>query len=166
MSKTPQDSKPARPKKSARHSQNHMVTAVVATAFIATILSAGAVLVFQSLTRPETTAGAPAPRFEKFAYYDFPKLTVDLKRTGNRQAGLANIRVSAEFSDTEPLQVTRTALPRIVDGMQAYLRERTREELDGRQGTDMLRHAFLTIVNDAIVPHHANTVLFREIVIQ
>jgi flagellar basal body-associated protein FliL len=50
--------------------------------------------------------------------------------------------------------------------MQSFLRDCSREELDGRAGTDMLRQAFLTIVNDAILPHQANAVLFKEIVIQ
>ena len=179
MSKTPQDKKRERPvKKGAPRSENKLVTTIVVTAFIATVVSASAVLLLQRFfavdpasvaqIAPQQAAPAPAqPKGgQKFAYFDFPKLTVFLKKDAGRQPALANIRVTAEFIDADPLPATRTAQPRIVDAMQSFLRECSREELDGRAGTEMLRQAFLTIVNDAILPHQANTVLFKEIVIQ
>jgi flagellar basal body-associated protein FliL len=191
MSKTPQDKKrePAakpsikpgiRPgtKKSAPRSDHKLVTVIVVTAFIATVVSASAVLLLQRVFSADPAATAqivppdappalvqPKPG-QTFVYYDFPKLSVFLKRTNSRQPALANIRVTAEFVDAAPLQVTRSAQPRIMDAMQSFLRECSREELDGRAGTDMLRQAFVQIVNDAIMPHQANTVLFKEIVIQ
>ena len=179
MSKTPQDKKRERPvKKGASRSENKLVTTIVVTAFIATVVSASAVLLLQRVFQadpapvaqiaPPQAAPTPAqPKAgQKFAYYDFPKLTVFLKKGNGRQPALANIRVTAEFVDAESLPTTRTAQPRIVDAMQSFLRGCSREELDGRAGTEMLRQAFLDIVNDAIVPHQANTVLFKEIVIQ
>jgi flagellar basal body-associated protein FliL len=173
MSKAPRDIKSGRAPKKAPQPQSKLVTAVVATAFVTTIVSASAVILFQKFMDPGQPAAKiepqtpVAPKYDSLVYYDFPKLTVYLKQPANtRTAALANIRVSAEFTDAAPLQSTKMAQPRIVDAMQSYLRECSREQLDGRQGTDMLRQAFLNIVNDAIVPHHANTVLFREIVIQ
>jgi len=179
MSKTPQDKKrgPAA-RKGAPRSDNKLVTTIVVTAFIATVVSASAVLLLQRVftAGPVTTAqiappDAPPSRVQPtpgqtFVYYDFPKLTVFLKKTNSRQPALANIRVTAEFIDEAPLQAARSAQPRIMDAMQSFLRECSREELDGRAGTDMLRQAFVEIVNDAIMPHQANTVLFKEIVIQ
>ena len=176
MSKAPRDVKRERTSKDAPRMQNKLVTVIVVTAFVATVISASAVILFQKFfdRSPAVTAEVPsppartAPKYDKFVYYDFPKLTVYLKKSdSSRQpAGLANIRVSAEFADADPLQTTKIAQPRIVDAMQSYLRGCSREDLNGRQGTDMLRQAFLDIVNDAIVPHQANAVLFREIVIQ
>lgn len=179
MSNTPRDKRREQPiKKGAPRSENRLVTIIVMTAFIATVVSASAVLLVQrffvidpasvaQIVPPPTAAAPVQPKAgQKFAYFDFPKLTVFLKRNGSRQPALANIRVTAEFIDATLLPVTKTAQPRIVDKMQAFLRDRSREDLDGRTGTEMLRQAFLDIVNDAIEPHQANTVLFKEIVIQ
>ena len=178
MSKIPQDKKREQPKKGAPRSENKFVTIIVVTAFIATVVSASAVLLLQryftavpapvAQIAPPPAAMTPAqPKAgQKFVYMDFPKLTVFLKKNGSRQPALANIRVTAEFIDAASVPVTKTAQPRIIDAMQSYLRGCSREELDGRAGTEMLRQAFLDIVNDAIEPHQANTVLFKEIVIQ
>lgn len=175
MSKTPQNKKREQPTKGAPRSENKLVTIIVVTAFIATVVSASAVLVLQRFFKADPTPVAqtlPQPAAvqpkagQKFAYYDFPKLTVFLKKNGSRQPALANIRVTAEFIDAALLPVTKTAQPRIVDAMQAFLRDRSREDLDGRTGTETLRQAFLDIVNNAIEPHQANAVLFKEIVIQ
>jgi flagellar basal body-associated protein FliL len=178
MSRTPQVKKREQSKKGAPKSENRLVTAIVATAFIATAVSASAVLLVQhffqvdraSVAQIAPPQAAPTPAQpkagQKFAYFDFPKLTVFLKKTNSRQPALANIRVTAEFVDPAVLPVTKTAQPRIVDAMQSFLRDCSREDLDGRAGTEMLRQAFLSIVNDAIEPHQANTVLFKEIVIQ
>ena len=176
MSKTPRAPKGWLAAKKGARSENRLVTAVVLTALITTLVSASAVIFFQKFVESGPTtnietkvAPAPAtPKYDRFVYYDFPKLTVFLKKTDNGQqaAALATIRVSAEFTDAAPLQSTKMAQPRIVDAMQTYLRDCSREDLDGRKGTDMLRQAFLEIVNNAITPQQANAVLFREIVIQ
>jgi flagellar basal body-associated protein FliL len=178
MSKTPQYKKREQPTKGAPRSENKLVTIIVVTAFIATVVSASAVLLVQrffeidpaSVAQIAPPQAAPTPvqpkAGQKFAYFDFPKLTVFLKKNGSRQPALANIRVTAEFIDAALLPVTKTAQPRIVDAMQAFLRDRSREDLDGRTGTETLRQAFLDIVNNAIEPHQANAVLFKEIVIQ
>ena len=175
MSKTPRDTERGRPKKGAPRAESKLVTVIVVTAFIATVVSASAVLLLQRFFEADPVPVAHiAPQQgpvqskdgQKFSYYDFPKMTVVLKRTGSRPVAIANIRVTAEFIDAESLPVTRAAQPRIVDAMQSFLRDCSRDDLDGRAGTDMLRQALLTIVNDAIVPHQANTVLFKEIMIQ
>lgn len=178
MSKTPRDKKREPAKGGTSRSDNKLVTVIVVTAFIATVVSAAAVLTLQRLFSADPTPSAqieapksvPAPAQpkagQKFVYYDFPKITVVLKKNGNRPVAMANIRVSAELIDAAALPATKGAQPRIVDAMQSFLRECSREELDERAGTDMLRQAFLTIVNDAIVPYQANAVLFKEIVIQ
>ena len=178
MSKPPRDKKSERAHKGAPRSETKFVTVIAVTALIATVVAASAVLLLQhlfardsaptALIEPPKAAPLPAqPKVgQKFAYFDFPKLTVFLKKTGSKQPTLANIRVTAEFVEAEALPVTRTAQPRIVDAMQSFLRDCSREELDGRTGTEMLRQAFLEIVNKAIVPYQANTVLFKEIVIQ
>jgi flagellar basal body-associated protein FliL len=179
MSRTPQDKKRERPKKGAPRSESKLVTLIVVTAFIATVVSASAVLLLQrffetdpapvaQIARPQTAPQPAQPKDgQKFSYYDFPKLTVFLKKTNARTPALANIRVTAEFVSPDSVPVTRAAQPRIVDAMQSFLRGCSREDLDGRDGTEMLRQALLEIVNDAIPQQHAaNTVLFKEIVIQ
>jgi flagellar FliL protein len=178
MSKTPQDRKREAAQNGASRTESKLVTVIVVTAFITTVISAAVALMLQRLFTADPTPSAqieapksaPAPAQpkagQKFVYYDFPKMTVVLKKNGNRPVAMANIRVSAEFIDAEPLPATKGAQPRIVDAMQSFLRECSREELDGRAGTDMLRQAFLGIVNDAILPHRANAILFKEIVIQ
>lgn len=178
MSKTPQDKKREQPKKGVPRSENKLVTIIVVTAFVATVISASAVLLLQRYFTadpapvaqiappPATTMPAQPKAGQKFAYYEFPKLTVFLKSANPRNPALANIRVTAEFVSPDSLPVTKAAQPRIVDAMQSFLRGCSREDLDGRAGTEKLRQAFLDIVNDSIEPHHANTVLFKEIVIQ
>jgi flagellar basal body-associated protein FliL len=107
-----------------------------------------------------------ASKSDVAVYYDFPRVTADLSRADG-YFGIAKVRISAEFDDEGVLEDVKGAQRKIVDGMQDFLKSKTRSDLDGGPGTELMRQGFLKIVNANVPPKHpARTVLFREIVIQ
>jgi flagellar basal body-associated protein FliL len=52
-----------------------------------------------------------------------------------------------------------------VDALNAYLRERSAEELVGEEGAQRVRGALSAIVNDALAPDQAKGVLFRQFIL-
>lgn len=97
-------------------------------------------------------------------YYDFPKLTVDLKTDRCRSPFL-------KFQPT--IQLSATYLPRlqeeqvkIIDRMTTYLRSQTRSDLMGKEGTEKLRSGVIDIINREIAPAKALAVLFKVFILQ
>jgi flagellar FliL protein len=112
---------------------------------------------------------SPSPAVEKpkkLAYCDLPKVTVVLKNEANRTVHSAVIAVSAEFNDPHALAVCKAAQPRILDALQVFLRNTTYEELQGTGGSELLRAETTNIVNREVGPFRANTILFKQILIQ
>jgi flagellar basal body-associated protein FliL len=104
------------------------------------------------------------PREPLSVFYDFPRVTADLSRADGLYA-VAKVRISAEFDDADLLAEVHQAQPKIVGGMQTFLNSKTVTDLQGGRGTDLMRQGFLGIVNSAIHPSAARSILFREIVI-
>ena len=98
-------------------------------------------------------------------YYDLPRVTADLSHADGYY-GVAKVRISAELDDEDVVDDVKLAQGKIVQGMQAFLESKTRTDLDGRPGAEMMRTGFTGVVNSAIKPHVVRSVLFREIVIQ
>ena len=60
----------------------------------------------------------------------------------------------------------QTAMPRVMDAFQTYLRELRATDLDGSAGLYRLKEELTRRVNAAVSPNRINAVLFKEIVVQ
>lgn len=99
-------------------------------------------------------------------YHEFPEQTVDIKTKG-RRTRFVRIRMVAELYFPENLARLQAMEPKILDGMQTYLRAHTAKELSGRKGTKAIRAAFNAITIEAMgKAHKVNAILFKEILIQ
>lgn len=98
-------------------------------------------------------------------YYELPQMLVNLSTSGRRTSFL-KIVVSLELTKEEDKVALETALPRIIDNFQVYLRELRVEDLRGSAGLYRLREELLFRVNVAVSPVRVTDVLFKEMLVQ
>ena len=98
-------------------------------------------------------------------YYNMPEILVNLNAAGRRSSFL-KMTVSLELENATDIPRIQAVMPRIVDNMQAYLRELRAEDLRGSAGLFRLREELLARVNAAAQPAKVNDVLFQEVLVQ
>ena len=86
--------------------------------------------------------------------------------TSGRSTSFLKIVVSLELASEEDKQTLESALPRIIDNFQVYLRELRVEDLRGSAGLYRLREELLFRVNAAVSPARVTDVLFKEMLVQ
>jgi len=98
-------------------------------------------------------------------YFELPQMLVNLSSSG-RRTNYLKIVVSLELTSEADKALLESALPRIVDNFQVYLRELRVEDLRGSAGLYRLREELLFRVNAAVSPARVTDVLFTEMLIQ
>ena len=98
-------------------------------------------------------------------YFELPQMLVNLSSSGRRTSFL-KIVVSLELTSEKDKASLETALPRIIDNFQVYLRELRVEDLRGSAGLYRLREELLFRVNAAVSPARVTDVLFKEMLVQ
>lgn len=96
-------------------------------------------------------------------YLEIPSMTVDLNNAGTTR--YLRIRIKLELSP-ESVPVAQTAMPRIIDEMQTYLRQLNADELRGSAGNHRLQielHSIVSSVDDSL---DIRDVLIQDMVIQ
>lgn len=101
----------------------------------------------------------------KTVYYTMPQFLVNLNSSGKSQVFLKTTVVLEVAKDTD-IPFIESNLPRLVDGVNTYLRELRSSDLAGSAGIQRLREEILLRVNKAITPVQINDVLFKEIIVQ
>lgn len=101
----------------------------------------------------------------KTVYYTMPQFLVNLNSSGKSQVFLKTTVVLEVAKDTD-IPFIESNLPRLVDGINTYLRELRSSDLAGSAGIQRLREEILLRVNKAITPVQINDVLFKEIIVQ
>jgi flagellar FliL protein len=98
------------------------------------------------------------------AYFEIPAMTVNLNSAS--RARFLRIRILLELESQEVLPAAKTAMPRIIDGLQTYLRQLSPEDLRGGAGTQKLQTELLDVIGK--VDHHmiVKDVLIQEMLIQ
>lgn len=99
-------------------------------------------------------------------FHDMAVITVDLKPSAKRKRPFIRLVMTVEVYGEagEARLVSEEA--KILDAVQTFLRDRTVEELSGQEGTKKLREDLLEVVNHAMIPEKAITVLFKEILVR
>ncbi len=98
-------------------------------------------------------------------YYTLPEFLVNLNGSGKSSVFLKTT-VVLEVTKQTDVPAIESSLPRLVDGINTYLRELRPSDVAGSAGIQRLREEILLRVNKAIAPKQINDVLFKEIVVQ
>ena len=142
---------------------------IAATAAVLVVV-AGAAVFFTGLLDsifgggPSQKAVIELPEKTPPVFVELPEIVTDLK-SGRCRAPFIKLKVVVELPGSDQSSVKENEV-RILDGMKVFVRDRTRADLVGKAGSDLLRQGFLAIVNNAIAPARAEAILFREIILQ
>ena len=102
---------------------------------------------------------------EKPVFYTLPDFLINLN-TGSKASSFLKTTVILEVAKQEDVPVIEANLPRLVDGINTYLRELRASDLSGSAGIQRLREELLLRCNKSLAPVKINDVLFKEIVVQ
>ena len=98
-------------------------------------------------------------------FYDLPEMLVNLNSTG-RQTNYLKLKVALELEDQSAIKLVESAMPRIIDSFQVYLRELRADELTGSAGMYRLKEELMFRLNTAVYPTKVSDVLFKEMLVQ
>jgi flagellar protein FliL len=135
---------------------------IIAAAALAVIVGGGTgAYLMLGGSRDSQAVAAPvkAPTF-----LDVPEVLVNLSGTDRTQ--YLKVKVVLELPDAALSPQVQSAMPRVMDAFQTYLRELRPTDLDGSAGLYRLKEELTRRVNAAISPSRINAVLFKEIVVQ
>jgi len=107
----------------------------------------------------------PAP-VKAATFFDVPEVLVNLSNPGNERTQYLKVKIVLELPDATMTPQVQTAMPRVMDAFQTYLRELRPTDLDGSAGLYRLKEELTRRVNAALNPNRINAVLFKEIVVQ
>lgn len=109
---------------------------------------------------PKTAAAPAAP-----AFVELPEMVVNLNSNPHRPS-YAKVIARLELANADDVDRVRTAMPRMQDLFQTYLREMHPEELRGAAGTYRLREELIARASVAAAPAKVKDVLFTELLVQ
>lgn len=99
------------------------------------------------------------------AFLKIPEMIVNLS-SGGTQPRYLRLSVQLELESEEDKTSVESAMPRVIDQFQTYLRELRVKDLKGSAGIYRLQMELLNRVNAAAYPVEVQDVLFQEILIQ
>ena len=99
------------------------------------------------------------------SYVDVPEMVANLNSNSHKPS-YVKLSARIEVPKPEDVEKVKTALPRLQDMMQTYLREMRPEELRGSAGTYRLREELLVRANVAVAPAKISDVLFTQMLVQ
>lgn len=144
---------------------------IIAGAALVVLIGGGAGAYFSGMFAPKEVKTEAVELDEhgnpitKSVYYTLPEFLVNLN-SGNKQSSFLKTTVIIEVQKATDVPMIEANLPRLVDGINTYLRELRPSDLAGSAGIQRLREEILLRVNKAIAPTQINDVLFKEIVVQ
>jgi len=98
-------------------------------------------------------------------FLDLPDIIANLN-AGPRRTAFIKLKAKLELSRPEDQAIIQSAMPRVLDLFQSYLREMRPEELRGTAGTYRLREELIARTNIAAHPARVLNVLFTELLVQ
>jgi flagellar FliL protein len=117
------------------------------------------------MEKKEELASAEPAKPVPPSYVDVPEMIANLN-SANRKASYVKLAARVEVPKPEDVEKVKSALPRLQDMMQTYLREMRPEELRGSAGSYRLREELLVRANAAVAPAKISDVLFTQMLIQ
>ena len=129
------------------------------------VLGGGGTAAYFIFGGAKETKVAAAPT-KAATFMDVPEVLVNLSNVGTDRTQYLKVKVVLELPDPMLQPQIQTAMPRVMDAFQTYLRELRPSDLDGSAGLYRLKEELTRRVNAAISPSRVNAVLFKEIVVQ
>jgi len=155
------------PEAGGEEPQRKLPLKLIAIALGAAILLAGAGTAgYLLFFRGDREAKAVAAPIKPPTFLDVPEVLVNLSTGGNERTQYLKVKIVLELPDPSLQPSVQSAMPRVMDAFQTYLREMRPTDLDGSAGLYRLREELTRRVNAAISPSHINAVLFKELVVQ
>jgi len=108
----------------------------------------------------------PVAEAKPAVFLDVPEVLVNLSTAGTDRTQYLKVKIVLELPDSSLSSPVQTAMPRVMDTFQTYLREMRPSDLDGSAGLYRLKEELTRRVNAAIAPNRINAVLFKEMVVQ
>ncbi len=142
-----------------------LVLFVIVPAVLLLLVGGTSAFFFFGKKKEEVPVATEAPKVKALVYYNMPEILVNLNAAGRRSSFL-KMSISLELENPADIPRIQAVMPRIVDNMQAYLRELRAEDLRGSAGLFRLREELLARVNAAAQPAKVNDVLFQEVLVQ
>ena len=142
-----------------------LILFVVAPAVAVLLIGGVAAFFLMSGPKEEPKVEEQQPQVKQVVYYNMPEILVNLNAAGRRSSFL-KMTISLELESAQDIPRVQAVMPRIVDNMQAYLRELRAEDLRGSAGLFRLREELLARVNAASQPAKVNDILFQEVLVQ
>jgi flagellar basal body-associated protein FliL len=98
--------------------------------------------------------------------YQLPEIRTDLKKIGKR-SHFIKINLIVQVNETDlPVLKDELKAALIVDNIKTQLRDLEYKDVIGKEGSERLRFELLNVINFAIAPVKAHTVLFKDLIIQ
>lgn len=98
-------------------------------------------------------------------FFELPEIIANLNAPGRRPSYI-KLRAKLELADSRDMEHVRSALPRLLDLFNTYMREIRPEELRGSAGTHRLREELIARAAIAVAPARVSDILFTEILVQ
>lgn len=114
-----------------------------------------------------TTSETPdaAPLAGPIEFVELPDMVVNLNSQGARKSYL-KLKLAIELRGPAQRAYVESRIPRIMDGVQVYLRELTPDSLRGSAGLTKMRANLEARINAAVAPEQVGGVLFQEVLVQ
>lgn len=101
----------------------------------------------------------------KPVYLDVPDIVVNLV-SDSRRAHFANVKVTLEIKTPDKVTKVEDNMPRIVDSFNTYLREMTKEDLEGSEGLIRLEDEMMLRLNKILPVGVVTDILFKSVIVQ
>ena len=101
----------------------------------------------------------------KPVYVDVPDLIVNLASESRRQH-FVNLKITLEVKNPAAATAVTDHMPRIVDSFNTYLREMTKEDLEGSEGLIRLEDEMMLRINKILKPGVVTAILYRSVIVQ
>lgn len=135
------------------------------------VLLLGGGFVAHALGLTEAIFGKPAitevtVELGKPVTFALPEIRTDLKKAGRRDHFIKlNLIVQVSEHDLTAVQSEDLQL-KMVDNIKTQLRDLEYKDVIGKEGSERLRFELLNVINFAIAPIRAHTILFKDLIIQ
>jgi flagellar protein FliL len=140
---------------------------IIAVVAVLAIAGGGATwFLFLRHHNEEAHAEAKEPPPKPSAYVEVPDLLVNLIGLPGERVQYLKAKIVLEVKEEKQVESIKSALPRVTDIFQTYMRELRPSDLNGSAGLFRLKEDLTRRVNAAVAPNQVSAVLFKEVVVQ
>jgi flagellar protein FliL len=139
---------------------------IIAVIGLLVILGGGAATYFFFFRHGGDDAHAEAPPPKPPTFVDVPDMLVNLVGQPGERVQYLKVKLVLELKEEKQSETIKTAMPRVTDIFQTYLRELRPGDLSGSAGLFRLKEELTRRVNVALAPNQVSAVLFKEVVVQ